>query len=57
MPFWSAHGGVSGALMADTAGVFICSLLAGWLYLDSSSIWPPTLAHIANNYIAALLTG
>ena len=57
LPFWLAHGGVSGALMANTAGVFIFSLLAGWLYLDSSSIWPPTLAHIANNCIAALLTG
>ena len=57
LPFWLAHGGVSGALMANTAGVFIFSLLAGWLYLDSSSIWPPTLAHITNNCIAALLIG
>jgi membrane protease YdiL (CAAX protease family) len=57
LPFWLSHGGVSGALLANTAGVFVFSLLAGWLYLDSSSIWPPTVAHIANNCVAALLTG
>ncbi len=33
------------------------SLLAGWLYLRSSSIWPSTVAHIANNCVAAFLTG
>jgi membrane protease YdiL (CAAX protease family) len=57
LPFWLSHGGMSGALLVNTAGVFIFSLLAGWLYLDSSSIWPPTVAHIANNYVAALLIG
>jgi uncharacterized protein len=57
LPFWLSHGGMSGALLANTAGVFIFSLLAGWLYLDSSSIWPPTVAHIANNCVAALLAG
>jgi|WetSurMetagenome_2_1015567.scaffolds.fasta_scaffold71292_2 uncharacterized protein len=55
LPFWLSHDGMSGALLANTAGVFIFSLLAGWLYLDSSSIWPPTVAHIANNCVAALL--
>ena len=55
LPFWLSHGGVSGPLLANTAGVFIFSLLAGWLYLDSSSIWPPAVAHIANNCFAALL--
>jgi membrane protease YdiL (CAAX protease family) len=57
LPFWLSHGGMSGALLVNTAGVFIFSLLAGWLYLDSSSIWPPTVAHIANNCVAALLIG
>ena len=57
LPFWLSHDGMSGALLSNTAGVFVFSLLAGWLYLDSSSIWPPTLAHIANNCVAALLTG
>ena len=57
LPFWLSHGGMSEALLTNTAGIFIFSLLAGWLYLDSSSIWPPTVAHIANNCVAALLTG
>ena len=57
LPFWLAHGGMSGALLTNTAGVFIFSLLAGWLYLDSSSIWPPTVAHTANNCVATLLIG
>ena len=57
LPFWLSHSGISGALVVNTAGVFIFSLLAGWLYLDSSSIWPPTVAHIANNCVAALLAG
>ena len=57
LPFWLSHDGMSGALLTNTAGVFIFSLLAGWLYLDSASIWPPTLAHIANNCVAALLRG
>jgi uncharacterized protein len=55
LPFWLSNGGMSGALLTNTAGVFVFSLLAGWLYLDSSSIWPPTVAHIANNCVAALL--
>ena len=57
LPFWLSHGGLSATMLTNTAGVFIFSLLAGWLYLDSSSIWPPTVAHIANNCVAALLAG
>jgi membrane protease YdiL (CAAX protease family) len=57
LPFWLSHGGLSGALLTNAGGVFIFSLLAGWLYLDSSSIWPPTLAHIANNCLAIVLIG
>ena len=55
LPFWLAHGGPSATMLTNTAAVFIFSLLAGWLYLDSASIWPSTLAHIANNCVAALL--
>jgi uncharacterized protein len=57
LPFWLSHGGLSAAMLANSGGVFVFSLLAGWLYLDRSSIWPPTLAHIANNCVAALLLG
>ncbi len=57
LPFWLSHGGLSSAVGARAAGVFIFGLLAGWLYLRSSSIWPSSVAHIANNCIAALLGG
>jgi hypothetical protein len=57
LPFWLSHGGLSTTMLTNTVGVFIFSLLAGWLYLDSSSIWPPTVAHIANNCVAILLIG
>lgn len=42
-------------MLANATGVLIFSLVAGWLYLRSGSIWPPSLAHVANNCVAALL--
>jgi len=50
-----ALSGLTSAVLADAGGVFVFGLVAGWLYLKSSSIWPPTVAHIANNLLAALL--
>lgn len=38
-------------------GVFLLSLLAGWLYLESASFWPPALTHIANNCLAVVFIG
>jgi hypothetical protein len=55
LPFWVSLSGLTGAVLADAGGVFVFGLVAGWLYLKSSSIWPPTVAHIANNLLAALL--
>ena len=55
LSFWLSHSGLSATMLINAAGVFIFSLLAGWFYLDSSSIWPPTVGHIANNCVAALL--
>ena len=55
LPFWIFRSGLTGAVMADAGGVFVFGMLAGWLYLRSSSIWPPTIAHIANNLLAAML--
>ncbi len=57
LPFWLSHGGLSAAVAARAAGVLIFSLLAGWLYVRSSSIWPSSVAHIANNCVAMLLGG
>ncbi len=58
LPFWLSHDGVNATMLTNTGGVFIFGLFAGWLYLRSSaSLWPSSLAHIANNWIAALLIG
>lgn len=55
LPYWLAHGGATRVMAANAVGVFIFSLLASWLYARSESIWPPTIAHIANNVLASLL--
>jgi membrane protease YdiL (CAAX protease family) len=33
----------------------VFGLVAASLYLKTSSIWPPTVAHVANNLLAAVL--
>lgn len=55
VPHWLSHGGLTHSMMANCAGVFVFSLLAGWLAAKSRSIWPPTLAHVANNILSSLL--
>ena len=54
LPFWLSHGGSSETVLANTVGVLIFSLVAGWLYLKSASVWPSVLVHIVNNCISAL---
>ena len=55
LPFWIWRDGLSGGVLANTGGVFVFGLVAAALYLKTSSIWPPTVAHVANNLLAALL--
>ncbi|MFO1092708.1 MAG: CPBP family intramembrane glutamic endopeptidase [Planctomycetaceae bacterium] len=55
LPYWLSHQPVDSELATNSFGVFVFSLLAGYLGLKSSSIWPPTLAHIANNTLALIL--
>ena len=55
LPYWITHGGVSHALIAKAFGVFVFSLVASWIYTVSRSVWPPTVAHIANNVLTASL--
>jgi membrane protease YdiL (CAAX protease family) len=55
LPYWLSHAGFNATVIANTISVFFFSLVAGWLYQKSSSIWPPALAHIANNFLSALL--
>jgi len=55
LPYWLTHEGFTVMVLTNCIGVFIFSLVAGWLYLKSNSLWPPTLAHILNNVVAVLL--
>lgn len=55
LPFWLSHGGASPAMLANAGGVLVFSVVACWLYARSGSIWPPTLAHMANNMLSLLL--
>lgn len=55
LPYWLSHGGPTPAMLANALGVFVFSLLACWLFTMSASIWPPTLAHVGNNILSALL--
>lgn len=55
LPFWLTHGGPSAAMWSNALGVFLFSLVACWMFARTSSIWPPTVAHIANNLLAAML--
>jgi membrane protease YdiL (CAAX protease family) len=55
LPYWLTHEGFTATVLTNSIGIFIFSLVAGWLYLKSNSLWPPTLAHILNNFVAVLL--
>ena len=54
LPYWLSHGGLTQAMIANAFGVFVFSLVACWLFASTGSIWPPTLAHIANNILSSL---
>lgn len=56
LPYWLSHGGLTQAMLTNALGVFLFSILAGWLFARTGSIWPPTLAHITNNLLSSLLT-
>ena len=55
LPYWISHGGLTPARLETCGGIFFFSLLAGWLFAKSGSIWPSTLAHTANNLLASVL--
>ncbi len=56
LPYWLSHRGLTQAVASDAIGVFIFSLVASWLFARTQSIWPPTLAHVAANVLASVLT-
>jgi uncharacterized protein len=55
LPFWLSHGGLTQAMISNALGVFLFSLVACWLFARTGSIWPPTVAHIANNILPSVL--
>ena len=55
LPYWLLHGGLTQTVMANAVGVFLFSVVACWLFAKTASIWPPTLAHIANNLLSSML--
>ena len=55
LPYWLSHGGPTPAMLANAVGVFGFSVVACWLFAKTSSTWPPTVAHIANNVLSSLL--
>lgn len=56
-PHWLWSRGLSAGVFADSVGVILASLLFGWLYLRTRSIWPCFMAHVANNVVAGFLVG
>jgi membrane protease YdiL (CAAX protease family) len=42
-------------MMAHARGVFAFSVVACWLYARTGSVWPSTVAHVANNVLSSLL--
>ena len=57
LPYWLSHGGPTPAMLANAVGVFVFSVVACCLFAKTSSTWPPTVAHIANNVLSSLLVG
>jgi CAAX protease family protein len=55
LPYWLSHGGATRAMMTNARGVFVLSVVTCWLFAKTGSIWPPTVAHVANNALASLL--
>jgi len=55
LPFWFSYGGLTDDVVANAVGVFLFSMVAGWFYLKSGSVWPSVVVHIANNVVAASL--
>ena len=55
LPYWLSHGGLTQATLSNSLGVFVFSVVACALYARTASLWPPTLAHIANNILSSSL--
>jgi membrane protease YdiL (CAAX protease family) len=56
LPHWISSGIPPQEIARTSLGILMFSLLAGWLFSLSKSIWPPTAAHIANNILSSLIS-
>jgi membrane protease YdiL (CAAX protease family) len=57
LPYWISSGAQLREIASTSVGVLLFSFLAGWLCFFSKSIWPPTVAHAANNILSSLIGG
>jgi CAAX protease family protein len=55
VPYWVSHGGLSQNVIKDLVNVFVLGALFGWFMKKSNSLWPPVLAHTANNFVSGLI--
>lgn len=55
LPNWLWVNGFQLWIPLVSAGIFILSLVLGWMVKKSDSLYPAIAAHIVNNFIAALL--
>lgn len=54
-PNWLWRRGLEPGLLADSGGVFVFAVLAGYLLQRTRSLWPGVVAHVANNFFASYL--
>ena len=54
-PYWVSKHGFSAGVIKDSINVFLLGCLFGWLMKKSNSLWPAIGAHIANNFLSALI--
>jgi membrane protease YdiL (CAAX protease family) len=53
--YWLTQNATTQAIVVNAGACFVFSLLAGWLFAKTSSIWPSTYAHISNNLLFSML--
>ena len=54
-PYWLSKNGFSLPVIKDSVNVFLLGCLFGWLMKKTNSLWPAIGAHIANNFLSALI--
>lgn len=55
LPYWISSAIQPQEIVSTSLGILLFSFFAGWLYSLSRSTWPPTVAHIANNLLSAVI--